>query len=130
MAGLGPSDMTQLQLYDCYTYTVRVTSSFGCVAESEPYLVMSINLVDGVLVQALAIHPVPANSTVRLVSNLPMSELALVEVLDIHGRVVRSLRGNRQHELRIDREGMPAGIYLVRLSRAGRQLGTARLVWE
>jgi len=36
MAGLGPSDMTQLQLYDCYTYTVLVTlEDYGFCAKGE-----------------------------------------------------------------------------------------------
>ncbi len=36
MAGLGPQDMTQLQLYDCYTYTVLVTlEDYGFCAKGE-----------------------------------------------------------------------------------------------
>ncbi len=36
MAGLGPSDITQCQLYDCYTYTVLVTlEDYGFCAKGE-----------------------------------------------------------------------------------------------
>ena len=36
MAGVGPADVTQCQLYDCYTYTVLVTlEDYGFCAKGE-----------------------------------------------------------------------------------------------
>ena len=49
-----------------------------------------------------------------------------VEVVDLNGRVVRTLRGATRTV--IPRGDMAAGPYTVRVARAGKQVGTARVV--
>ncbi|MEO8591195.1 MAG: FG-GAP-like repeat-containing protein [Flavobacteriales bacterium] len=110
-------------------YTVHVTNRYGCVNISAPYMFIStgIAIVDA---QAFAIAPNPSLDNVRLFGTTPILSTDIVQVMDTYGRVLVVLTGNGSRTLNIDRNGLSAGLYLVRIMRSNVMLGSARMVFE
>ena len=78
----------------------------------------------------LSIFPNPMTSNARLICNDPMTSEDQARVVDVNGRMVRTLRGQGTNTLEIQREGLPAGLYLVQVLRASGTSETTRLVVE
>jgi len=78
----------------------------------------------------LSIFPNPMTSNARLICNNPMTSEDQARVVDVNGRMVRTLRGQGTNTLEIQREGLPAGLYLVQVLRASGTSETTRLVVE
>ena len=95
-------------------YTVQVTSAFGCQALSDPYTFLSTGIVASDLGD-LSIEPNPATSYVVLRSADPLSQQVRIRLLDMHGRMVREWRGNESRTLRIERDGLPEGSYMIQV---------------
>jgi uncharacterized repeat protein (TIGR01451 family) len=107
-------------------YTVEVTSIYGCVDVSDPYTYISTAIAE---VDDLTMHVVPN----------PMSDLATVyfsealtaqhriELVDVNGRVVRELRPTGRTVL-LQRDGLGAGMYLLRVSNTDAVITSQRLV--
>ena len=79
-----------------------------------------------VLPAPFAVVPNPATTSFELLAREPLTTDDVIEVVDLHGRVVRTLRGATRTV--IPRGDMAAGLYTVRVARAGKQVGTARVV--
>lgn len=110
-------------------YTVAVTSVYGCVAVSDPYTM----LPDGIADQdrpRFVLQPNPATDQVRLLADRVLQAEDRVLLMDLHGRVLRSVRGGGLRELVLARDGLAAGVYLVELRRAGTAVGRVRVVWR
>lgn len=110
-------------------YTVAVTSVYGCVAVSDPYTM----LPDGIADQdrpRFVLQPNPATDQVRLLADRVLQAEDQVLLMDLHGRVLRTVRGGGLRELVLAREGLAAGVYLVELRRAGTAVGRVRVVWR
>lgn len=73
--------------------------------------------------------PQPANDFLNLQMTLATSERASVELFDVRGRKLRTeaVHGPGHQQLRLDTSRLTAGIYLVRLTEAGR-VARARVV--
>ncbi len=78
------------------------------------------------------LHAWPSPFTDRLWvgSDLPFSADHRIDLLDAQGRILRSSRGNGTKELLIPRGALASGLYLLRVSRNGIVLATARVVAE
>lgn len=94
-------------------YSVLVTDSNGCVQMSELYD-FSFVALDEQLQSVATIAPNPFTDFTILSFNQPQKNVR-VELIDIQGRVqqVYWLNGN---ELRIERDGLPTGMYLLRVA--------------
>ena len=86
---------------------------------------------------AMGIHPDPVVDHMIVTSKDPISVNDRIEVLDMDGRIVRSMRGNGTHQVRIQRDDLRSGMYLLRILPASGSLlrqiglaGVARVVFE
>ncbi len=123
------ADQQQLETTEPGSYTVRVSSVYGCTAESEAYLFISTEVEEEHTLGVLVV-PNPFNGAARLVFALPMTSKNTVEISDPNGRLVRTLVGNGMRELPLDGTGLSSGLYVARISEAGRYLRSVRLVVE
>ncbi|MBK9074787.1 MAG: T9SS type A sorting domain-containing protein [Flavobacteriales bacterium] len=72
----------------------------------------------------------PFHDQTRITFTVPLGSDARIELLDVQGRLLRSLSGNGTREVIIERDGLGAGLFLVRVMRDGAQLGAMRIVAE
>ncbi|MCB0794607.1 MAG: T9SS type A sorting domain-containing protein [Flavobacteriales bacterium] len=78
----------------------------------------------------LRAFPNPFTTHTRLLFSEALTSAHRIELLDVNGRVHRSLLATGAHELVLDREGLASGLYLVRVSEQGRNVGSVRVVVE
>lgn len=111
-------------------YSVEVTSEYGCTALSENVNIIALTIPDN-FPSSLALVPNPFTHQTRLIFDQRMTADHTVDLIDVHGRVLRSMVGSGTKELLIPRDDLSAGLYVVRiLSEAGVLLGTAHMVVE
>ena len=86
---------------------------------------------------AIGIHPDPVVDHMIVTGKDPISVNDRIELLDMDGRIVRSVRGNGTHEVRIERDDLRSGMFLLRILPASGSLlrqiglaGVARVVLE
>ncbi|MBK9177323.1 MAG: T9SS type A sorting domain-containing protein [Flavobacteriales bacterium] len=77
-----------------------------------------------------SVQPNPAMDDFVIVLPPESRAIDVVEILDTHGRTVRTMRANNGTRLIIARSGLRAGAYAVRFLRDGLVLGSARLILE
>ncbi|MFN8288297.1 MAG: SBBP repeat-containing protein [Chitinophagales bacterium] len=96
-------------------------------------VVVRYDIVSGlteVTTQQLNAYPNPFSSSVK-VSFTEVQYDAVVQLMDVSGRVMRSYSLNNTNSLTVNRGSLPAGIYFLRLTtEEGRQLGITRIVAE
>ena len=78
----------------------------------------------------MEVGPNPFHDQTRITFTVPLGSDARIELLDVQGRLLRSLSGNGTREVIIERDGLGAGLFLVRVMRDGAQLGAMRIVAE
>lgn len=113
---LGPGD-----------YTVQVISIYGCVAVSDPFNVISTGVLDDPA-SPLTVSPNPTNGDIHLQTNEVLGADLRIELLDAGGHVVRAQQGSGRQDAVIVRGELPAGMYLVRVTRAGATVFATRAV--
>lgn len=109
------------------SYTVGVTSPYGCVSVSDPYVVLATAVAD-VDAPRFAIVPNPFGDVARLIAREAVSAQHTIEVIDVNGRLVRTIAGNGSRELVLQRDALPAGLYVVRVHNAAGTVGSIRMV--
>jgi hypothetical protein len=108
------------QPVDCFSDTLTFTTS-GPVAISDPSAPLSVSI---------APNPFHEQTTLRIggYDFATQGELAL-EIIEIRGQLVRSVKGIRSSRITLDRDGLADGLYLYRLqNREGGTLATGRLL--
>ena len=109
------------------SYTAEVTSEFGCVALSDPYVITTAGLEE-LDVLGIAVVPNPIVDRAQLVFNQFLTSGHSVDVVDIQGHVVRRPVVVGSDRVTLDRTGLAAGIYSVRVLKEGRSLTSVRFV--
>lgn len=111
------------------SYTVEVVSAYGCHAVSDAYVVITLAVaeIDGF---RMVLVPDPMKETGRLIFNSPIGPEARIDLYDMSGRIMQTLRGNGSHEVTINRKGISSGLYVVRLSRADARPISMRIAVE
>ena len=74
------------------------------------------------------VYPDPMSDEARVVFNQALPSAARIELVDVNGRVVRTLNGNGMREVLIERGALPSGIYLLRIVSGPGAATAARLV--
>ncbi|MBP6311590.1 MAG: T9SS type A sorting domain-containing protein [Flavobacteriales bacterium] len=110
-------------------YAVQATSEYGCVATSEPYQVIVMNVRDHDLL-GVTVTPNPFNARTRLDFNEVLTKDHMIDVIDASGRVLRTLQGNGTSALVLERGELSVGLYMVRVSRAGKVLNAVTIAVE
>lgn len=109
------------------TYTASMIDEFGCTQVSAPYEVINVAVQETETAQLRA-FPNPFNDATILLGRAVLDAEAVVQLIDLHGRVVRSLRGNGTREVLIERGALQSGLYMVRVLRNGEHMASTRLV--
>lgn len=78
--------------------------------------------------EAFVAFPDPFTDLVTFQFPMPLTTQHQLELIDVHGRVVRSLNGSMTHMVTLHRDGLPSGTYVMRLSNAGKTVATIRVV--
>jgi hypothetical protein len=76
------------------------------------------------------VFPNPMSDAARVIFSEALTSDARIELMDVNGRVLRTMNGNGTRELLIERGHLESGVYLLRVMRAAEHLGSARLVLE
>ena len=109
------------------SYSVRVTSEFGCVSTSEPFVVLSTAIPEnGPLVTSLS--PNPFTESTVLLTSVPLSAADRIEWVDLTGKVVRSLAGEGSRHTSLQRNGLITGAYLLRVTSAAGERSVHRVI--
>ena len=116
-----------LDLGTSYPQTVSSMSATTSLECSSTALAGSM-----VLAAALIAAPNPAygRCIVRLTCPGELRANDRIEIIDLHGRALRSIPGNGTREMLIERGDLQAGLYMVRLVRDGIPSGSVRVVWQ
>lgn len=107
------------------TYTVRITNSQGCTALSDGVTVTITSVATAPVSVSLTLQPNPATEKIRIDYQSPEMANATASVYGSDGRFLQTLSLSRSGDtlsgdFRLD--GLPAGLYLVRVSDERRTL--------
>lgn len=110
------------------SYMVSVTDGeTGCVAFSEAYVITGTGIVEKERLRALA-RPNPFDDRTELVFNAQLNGSAVIELLDINGRLEQVIPSPRAHSVIIERKGLTPGVHLACIRIDGVIESTVRLV--
>lgn len=109
------------------SYTVEVTSEFGCVLLSDPFQLTTVSIEEQHEL-GIAVVPNPLTDQARLVFSEVLTPGHVVDVIDLQGRVLRTMKGSGTDQLMLDRAELASGLYLVRVTKEGVQQGSIRFV--
>ena len=110
-------------------YTVALTDPYGCIVMSDPISVIVTSLVE-VEQPMFGVLPNPSKYAFVLSSSQRLEPEDRVFIIDVSGRVVRTMGGTGSTWLTIPRERLTSGIYVVRVFRADMPIGAVRVVLE
>ncbi|MEO8067543.1 MAG: T9SS type A sorting domain-containing protein [Flavobacteriales bacterium] len=111
------------------TYTASMTDEFGCAQVSAPFEVINVAVAEADEAQLRA-FPDPFNDATVLLSRTVLDADATILVIDLHGRVVRTMHGSGTHELLIERGDLRSGLYTVRVLDDAGKRAAVRIVVE
>ena len=109
------------------SYTVQVTSDFGCTDTSEAYVLLSVGMEERAGAFSAAVVPNPSFAPPDLVFSELLPIEAFVDVYDVQGRHRDRVLSNGTRKLPLTRE-MDPGIYIIRVTQRGVLLCTLRMV--
>ncbi|MEZ4740072.1 MAG: T9SS type A sorting domain-containing protein [Flavobacteriales bacterium] len=108
-------------------YSVAVTNVYACELHSEEVQVL-ITGVEDVPGVRMAIMPNPMTNDARVIFSAPLSAAAYVELIDINGKVLRTIQSGGQREVLLQRDGLASGLYLLRVLDHEGAFATKRVV--
>lgn len=126
---LSADTLRELPIVLSGSYTVEVTSIHGCVSTSSPHTV-TIASVPEVYALLLAALPNPFQQSTRVLCSRTLTAGHTAQLLDLHGRILRSWNDMNGRELVVEREGLGAGLYLLRILDPNGASGVLRLIME
>jgi hypothetical protein len=118
------TELTSLTANMTYAYRAFITY-FGITDYSEETFFATLPNnndsvhVDEYLLSSIKLYPNPANEYVNLQCTMNDVQLESVEVIDVYGKVVRTVVGANNHsplQTRINVSGLAGGIYFVRVT--------------
>lgn len=104
----------------CGTHTHCDTITINVVGLSNPYSSCTITLVPNPVLQS-------ASLTVSDHSHIGEFQLA---ILDVRGSIVRTLTGQFNEAMTIERGGLVAGMYIYRITQGNEALGMGKILME
>jgi hypothetical protein len=110
--------------------TANIYFDFNVAVITEP-AVFTVQLpaaIEGPREDTFVAYPDPFADHVTLKFPMPLTAQHLLELIDVHGRVVRTFGGTSTHAVTMQRDGLPSGAYIMRLSNAGKTIATVRIV--
>jgi len=108
-------------------YHYIMTDDYGCPTESDS-LFYGATVVEEIGDISIKIIPNPFNESTRIVLSEPLGINDRLEMIDIHGRTLRSVQGTGNKEIFLERGELKSGIYLLKYERNGRPPVSKRIV--
>lgn len=97
------------------SYTVTITDAHGCARVETATIGVAVGLTNPIT-QPLRIYPNPAQTDCHIDFANPGHKPFALDVIDISGRCLRHVEGITGSSITMDRGGLEAGIYLLRLT--------------
>ncbi len=110
-------------------YAVEVVNAYGCHLLSEVTQVIALAVPEQRGTR-MALVPDPMNDVGRVIFCEPVGPEARVELIDMNGRSLMSMRGNGSREILLERKGISSGAYVLRLSRTDAAPVSIRIVMD
>ncbi len=117
----------QLQAPETGEYSCEVTSIHGCTAMTDPFFLIVTSMQEWSSME-FSVHPNPFNDGFVLRSHRPLTADHEVILFDLQGRELRSMWGMGSDLLGVPRNGLSAGVYLLRMYERGSPVGDLRIV--
>ena len=111
------------------SYTVSIINDYGCELISTAYEVISTS-VDELAVHGMRVVPNPFADQTRLMFDHMVCPDETLDLVDLNGRTVRTLRGMNTREVVLSREGLPSGLYVAFLHSTAGPITNTRLIIE
>ncbi|MEO8067544.1 MAG: T9SS type A sorting domain-containing protein [Flavobacteriales bacterium] len=111
------------------TYTIELTDEFGCVSLSDPFPFI-ITAVGAVIGPHITVLPNPFTTATRILCNEVLDANTRIDLVDVHGRSVRTIQGNGTREVLIERGDLRSGLYTVRVMEDAGMRAAVRIVVE
>ncbi len=94
-------------------YYAQITGPFGCVKNTNTQAVVYVGITNESY-SSISIYPNPMNDvcTISFTENLAS---ATFTVIDMNGKIMRSLNGNSSNSIQFTRDNLPAGIYALHI---------------
>jgi hypothetical protein len=108
-------------------YSVEVTNEYGCVLLSDELQVVIEGVGDASTLH-MAVVPHPMSDAARVIFSEALNTGTRIELLDVNGRVVRTMNGNGSREVLIERGHLESGMYILRVLRESARIGSVRVV--
>jgi len=108
-------------------YSYWWQDEFGCEGHSDSLWFGSTGISEEIDTP-IKVHPNPFNERTRIVLSEPLGTNDRLEVIDIHGRILRSVQGTGSKEIILERNELKSGIYLLKYERDGRSPVSKRIV--
>jgi hypothetical protein len=107
-------------------YSVEVTNTYGCVLLSDELQVV-ISGIPEPNVMHIAVVPNPTSDMARMVFSEALASDTRLELVDVNGRIMRTMNGNGSRQLLLERGHLNSGLYVLRVMRDGLITGSARV---
>jgi uncharacterized repeat protein (TIGR01451 family) len=108
-------------------YTVALTDGYGCTSTSDPFPFIPMDIPENDAMR-MAAFPNPFDAATAIMYTEVLDASTRIELIDLHGRVVRTLQGNGTREVTLERGALQSGLYMVRVLDAHGQRAAVRVV--
>ena len=108
-------------------YHVVITDAYGC-SQTSPVATVIIMSTSDNGTPGFRVFPNPFTDATTLMMTEAIDANTIIELVDVHGRLVRSLQGNGTRQVTIERSDLPSGMYTVLVWLGDGRVLRARLV--
>jgi hypothetical protein len=78
--------------------------------------------------EGVSVHPDPMSDAAHVILGEPLTSDGRIELIDVNGRVLRTIPGNSTRDVTIERGHLESGVYLLRVMREGEHTRSMRIV--
>lgn len=109
-------------------YSVALVDLYGCTGISNTLNIQSTQISEILTGSIIHIIPNPFSEKTRIVLSEPLGINDRLEVIGIHGRILRSVEGTGSKEIILERNELKSGMYLLKYERSGQFPVSKRIV--
>lgn len=111
------------------SYTVTITSVFGCVATSDSLQVIGTGVAEQGT-SGLSVWPNPADGSILITAEHPFTASDEFRLIDLRGSVLRTMAATPGPMIEVARNGLAPGVYILELRTSDRPVGRIPVVWR
>ena len=110
-------------------YSVALSDEYGCTVLSPEVNVIVTTVAEANAVRMIA-QPNPFSDATMILCNEVLDANTRIDLVDVHGRLVRTLQGNSTREVLLERGDLGSGLYTVRMLDDAGMRAAVRIVVE